>query len=127
MNDTSSSSDGKSTLSHLFTLTLYTIVTVVLLGIAYPLAMTVVGGLLFPHQTAGSYVRSNGNIVGSEYEIGYTAKWLYGVNAIVTAPTGQNGFITGASTSTGNITSPVRSVRSSPSERRSDTTIARTA
>jgi K+-transporting ATPase ATPase C chain len=57
---------GENTLSHLITSILYTIVTVIVLGIIYPLAMTGVGMLIFPHQANGSFVESNGKVVGSE-------------------------------------------------------------
>jgi len=57
---------GENTLSHLVTSILYTIVTVIALGIIYPLAMTGIGMLVFPHQANGSYVESNGKVVGSE-------------------------------------------------------------
>lgn len=36
-----------------------------LLGLAYPLAMTAVGQLLFPAQANGSLVRENGRVIGS--------------------------------------------------------------
>jgi K+-transporting ATPase ATPase C chain len=55
----------ENTLSHLITSILYTIVTVVLLGIVYPLAVTVVGAVIFPHQANGSLVEKNGTVVGS--------------------------------------------------------------
>jgi K+-transporting ATPase ATPase C chain len=35
-------------------------------GLAYPLAMTGVAGVLFPHQAAGSLVEANGRVIGSE-------------------------------------------------------------
>ncbi len=38
----------------------------VLLGIAYPLAMTGVGQVLFPSQANGSLVTENGRVIGSE-------------------------------------------------------------
>jgi K+-transporting ATPase ATPase C chain len=57
---------GESTLSHLLTSILYTVVTVVLLGLIYPLVMTGLGMLIFPHQANGSFVESNGKVVGSE-------------------------------------------------------------
>lgn len=55
-----------STLRHLATASLYTIVTVLLLGIAYPLAMTGLAQLLFPHQANGSLVEVAGKTVGSD-------------------------------------------------------------
>src|SRR5580700_2332793 len=57
---------GESTISHLVTSVLYTIVTVIALGIIYPLVITGIGTLLFPYQANGSYVESNGKVVGSE-------------------------------------------------------------
>src|SRR5580698_1482580 len=56
---------GENTLSHLVTSILYTIVTVIVLGIIYPLAMTGIGMLIFPHQANGSMVESNGKVIGS--------------------------------------------------------------
>ena len=46
---------------------LFTIVTTVLLGLGYPLFVTGVAGLLFPHQAAGSLIKLNdGTVIGSE-------------------------------------------------------------
>jgi K+-transporting ATPase ATPase C chain len=58
--------NSDSTLKHLATAVLYTIVTVVLLGIAYPLAMTGIAQLIFPHQANGSMVVVGGKTVGSD-------------------------------------------------------------
>ena len=41
------------------------IVTAVLLGILYPLAMTGLAQVLFPHQANGSLVKQNGRVIGS--------------------------------------------------------------
>jgi K+-transporting ATPase ATPase C chain len=57
---------SESTLSHLVTSILYTIVTVIALGLIYPLVITGIGMLVFPHQANGSFVESNGKVVGSE-------------------------------------------------------------
>jgi potassium-transporting ATPase KdpC subunit len=57
---------GENTLSHVVTSILYTIVTVIALGIIYPLVMTLLGSVIFPHQANGSFVESNGKVVGSE-------------------------------------------------------------
>jgi K+-transporting ATPase ATPase C chain len=57
---------GENTLSHLVTAILYTIVTVIVLGLVYPLVITGLGMLIFPHQANGSFVESNGKVVGSE-------------------------------------------------------------
>jgi potassium-transporting ATPase KdpC subunit len=45
---------------------LYTIVTVIALGVIFPLVMTLIGSLVFPHQANGSFVELNGKVVGSE-------------------------------------------------------------
>jgi potassium-transporting ATPase KdpC subunit len=42
-----------------------TVVTVVLLGLIYPLAMTAAAKTIFPWQAGGSYVVSGGRVVGS--------------------------------------------------------------
>jgi K+-transporting ATPase ATPase C chain len=42
-----------------------TLVTALLLGVAYPLLVTGLARLLFPRQAAGSLIRSNGKVVGS--------------------------------------------------------------
>ena len=57
---------GENTLSHLVTSILYTVVTVIVLGLVYPLVMTGIGMLVFPHQANGSLVESSGKVVGSE-------------------------------------------------------------
>jgi len=43
----------------------FTVVTTVLLGLAYPLAITGVAGVLFPHQAGGSLVLRDGKVIGS--------------------------------------------------------------
>jgi len=63
---TPTTSKGENTLSHLVTSVLYTIVTVIVLGLIYPLVITGLGMVLFPHQANGSFVESNGKVVGSE-------------------------------------------------------------
>lgn len=45
---------------------LYTIVTAILFGLGYPLALTAIAGAVFPHQAAGSLILKNGQIIGSE-------------------------------------------------------------
>jgi K+-transporting ATPase ATPase C chain len=55
-----------STLNHLVTAAIYTVVTVVLLGIVYPLVMTGISQLVFPKQANGSLVEVNGKVIGSD-------------------------------------------------------------
>ena len=43
----------------------FTLVTTVLLGLAYPLALTGVAAMLFPHQAGGSLILREGHVVGS--------------------------------------------------------------
>ena len=59
-------SKGEGTLSYLVPSILYTIVTVIALGIVYPLVITGIGMLILPHQANGSMVTVNGKVVGSE-------------------------------------------------------------
>jgi len=54
------------TLRHLGTAVLYTIVTVLLLGIVYPLVMTGLALVAFPNQANGSLVVLNGKPIGSD-------------------------------------------------------------
>ena len=44
---------------------LYTVVTAVLLGVVYPLAVTGLAHMFFPRQAEGSLVSRNGVLVGS--------------------------------------------------------------
>jgi K+-transporting ATPase ATPase C chain len=50
---------------HLGTALRVTIVSIVLLGLIYPLAMTAIAQVLFPRQANGSLVTVNGKLVGS--------------------------------------------------------------
>jgi K+-transporting ATPase ATPase C chain len=43
----------------------FTLVTTLLLGLAYPLALTGIASVLFPHQAAGSLILKDGHVVGS--------------------------------------------------------------
>jgi K+-transporting ATPase ATPase C chain len=55
----------ESTLSHLLTGLLYTVVSVVLLGLIYPLVIWAIGASIFPFQANGSLVMQNGKPIGS--------------------------------------------------------------
>jgi K+-transporting ATPase ATPase C chain len=57
---------NESTLSHLLTSLIYTVVTVIALGLIYPLVIWGLGVLIFPFQANGSLVHSGGTVVGSE-------------------------------------------------------------
>ena len=50
---------------HIVTALLYTVVTAVLLGVVYPLAVTGLAHVFFPRQAAGSLISRNGELVGS--------------------------------------------------------------
>ena len=45
---------------------LFTIVTAVIFGLAYPLLLTGLAGVLFPHRAHGSLIARNGQVIGSE-------------------------------------------------------------
>ena len=45
---------------------LFTFVTTVLLGLGYPLFVTGVAAMIFPHKAAGSLILKDGKIIGSE-------------------------------------------------------------
>ena len=56
-----------STLRHLVTPVLYIVVTVIALGLIYPLVIWGLGTLLFHHQAGGSLIAGpNGTVIGSE-------------------------------------------------------------
>lgn len=50
---------------HIVTSVLYTVITAVLLGIVYPLAVTGLARVMFPKQADGSLIERNGVLVGS--------------------------------------------------------------
>jgi len=51
---------------HLAPAALFTIVSVVMFGLVYPIVMTLVSEAIFPAQAAGAYVYPNGKPVGSD-------------------------------------------------------------
>jgi K+-transporting ATPase ATPase C chain len=51
---------------HIITSILYTLITAVLLGIVYPLAVTGVARVLFPKQAEGELITRDGKLIGSE-------------------------------------------------------------
>lgn len=55
-----------SIFSHIATSVIYTIVSLVILGIIYPLLITGIVSLVFPHQAGGSMIVQNGKPIGSE-------------------------------------------------------------
>jgi K+-transporting ATPase ATPase C chain len=44
----------------------FTLVTIVLLGLGYPLVVTAIAGVFFPHKAAGSLIMKDGQVIGSE-------------------------------------------------------------
>ena len=52
-------------MKHLVTAALMTIITTTLLGIGYPLVVTVFAQVLFPHEANGQLIERNGRVVGS--------------------------------------------------------------
>src|SRR4051812_49394582 len=56
----------KDILSSLRPALVMTLLFALLLGIAYPLALTGIGQLVFPHQANGSLIVDKGRVVGSE-------------------------------------------------------------
>jgi K+-transporting ATPase ATPase C chain len=55
----------ESTLSHLITSVIYTVVTVIALGFVFPIVIGAIGGALFPSQAGGSLIMSDGKVTGS--------------------------------------------------------------
>jgi len=44
----------------------FTLLTTLAFGILYPLVLTAIAGVLFPHKAAGSLIERNGQVIGSE-------------------------------------------------------------
>ena len=57
---------GKDFASSLRPALVMTLLFALLLGIAYPLAITGIGQLVFPHQANGSLIEDHGTVIGSE-------------------------------------------------------------
>jgi K+-transporting ATPase ATPase C chain len=55
-----------NTLKHLGTAAAYTVVSIIVLGLVYPLVMTAIALALFPSQAGGSMLTVNGKVVGSD-------------------------------------------------------------
>ena len=49
----------------ILTATLYTLITAIILGIGYPLAITGLAHIFFPKQAAGELITRNGEVIGS--------------------------------------------------------------
>jgi K+-transporting ATPase ATPase C chain len=57
---------GDNTLRHLGTAAIFTVLSILLLGIAYPVVMTGIAQALFPAQANGSLISANGKLIGSD-------------------------------------------------------------
>jgi K+-transporting ATPase ATPase C chain len=64
--DTSQADARDGVLQHLGVATLYTIVSIVVFGLVYPIVLTLISELIFPNQANGSFVTVGGKIVGSD-------------------------------------------------------------
>jgi K+-transporting ATPase ATPase C chain len=66
--------------TYLFPAVMMTLLMTLLTGLAYPLGMTFLAGMLFPYQAGGSLIERDGKIIGSEL-IGQnfeTARYFHG-------------------------------------------------
>jgi K+-transporting ATPase ATPase C chain len=66
MSTESTKSQTSSLVANLRVAVLIAIATTVVFGLLYPLAVTAVAQILFPHQANGSLIEKNGQVVGSE-------------------------------------------------------------
>jgi K+-transporting ATPase ATPase C chain len=62
----SAKSQSSSLVANLRVSVLLTLATTVIFGLLYPLAVTAVAQIFFPHQANGSLIEKNGQVVGSE-------------------------------------------------------------
>ncbi len=58
--------EGQATHSVWKTSVLFALVTAIMLGVGYPLAVTGLASIFFPHQAAGSLILKDGQVIGSE-------------------------------------------------------------
>jgi K+-transporting ATPase ATPase C chain len=58
--------ERESTLRHLVTSVIYTVVTVIAFGFLYPLIVWAIASVAFPHQANGSLITQGGTVIGSE-------------------------------------------------------------
>jgi len=57
--------EKENTFSHILPALLFTVVSVVALGLVYPAVIWLIGVVAFPHQANGSLITSNGKLIGS--------------------------------------------------------------
>jgi K+-transporting ATPase ATPase C chain len=66
MTSTAAAQDAPVTHSLWGTSIRFTLIATVLFGLAYPLLVTGIAGVVFPHKAAGSLILKNGQVIGSE-------------------------------------------------------------